>query len=192
MNTQKPKKHVNIDPLDTLTKEQKQNLSQRVVDNINSFLQLEGHGRPGSDWNGYELYKEHQSDVLFERMVFEVLNRNFDKSNLQGLERGFTYLNDFTTQIQDAGFDVLKRKDPWVKQTRKNLVDYLLKAFSSQNMQHVHNAAAFIRLMDYAIANVNETIYVPDKWDDPQGWVEKTIDQAKHAHKKVQQLKQTI
>lgn len=166
--TQKDGSPMGIDPLDTLTKEQALILREKVTQDINNFL-LSNMGRPGnSNRKGYEVYRDNASNPLFERMAWEVVNDQFDKFikipslHISSVSRLFDYFYDFTTPGH-GGSNMLLRPMPWVKQARKNIVEYLLA-----NYPHCNNSK-----LDFSKANAFSRLSYWVLYGGPNGRVEK-------------------
>lgn len=183
-----------VDPLDTLTQEQKTDLQSKVTGNLNAFLQS-GDTRPGSSaWSGYEVFKENEYDPLFARMAWEIVNQNFE-SKLSDqdpliVDNVYVYLCDFSTK-REAGFETLSRTDLWIKQGRKNLVEYLLKIFPTYDITVDNKAETFLHLAGYAIADMNFFGGKPDKSDLRSGrqYMDTSISKV---YTKLQQIREMV
>lgn len=144
-----------VDPLDTLTRVQKIELSLQVLNNFNSYSQSDIR-RPGSDdWEGNKVYEENSGNPIFERMAWQILNRNFyENAKLSQLEPPtllhiMRYFYDFTTH---DGSNMLTRPMPWVKQARKNITEYLLTNYQRCNSRdNEENAEAFLSLSGWVL-----------------------------------------
>jgi hypothetical protein len=186
----------NIDPLDTLTKEQSTELKDMVLKNINTFSQS-NVGRPTSSaWTGYEIYMENVSNPLFERMAWEILNDNFKKMStldISIVSHTFDYFYDFHTPEQDGSNMLIASNKPWLKTARKNLTEYLLHTLETNDLKNDTTAEYFTRLNFWAQPdNPDFQNGRPDKGQNHREWrriVDMEIIKAKPA---LLRLKQTL
>lgn len=196
MDTTPKDERVGVDPLDTLTQEQKANLRAKVAENLNAWAQSMGKtGRPEiSGWSGFEIYKENISDPLFERMAWELITQNFKKITSEQspsfVNRLYDYLGEFEVNTRYSQLFTFRRTELWLQRNRKLLVQYLLDIFPTCNSKNSDdNADGFSKLAIFALGNLYD---LQDRRMDYHNWKPEIDKFNKDRYAELQRLKQAL